>query len=189
MSKADLRQSALKSRRSLARESIRAQSAEVMTVLLGLPEYARAKTVASYSAKKDEVQTSGIIEQALSSGKNVLVPRVDLTSESLSFCEIHSLSELSPGSFGILEPRGSAPSRPLSESEVVLVPVVAWDEKGNRLGYGRGYFDKALKSRGRSLAAGLALESQRFPTIPQDSDDERLDVIITERRIVRMEAK
>ncbi|MDV3277584.1 MAG: 5-formyltetrahydrofolate cyclo-ligase [Nitrososphaerales archaeon] len=189
MSKTDLRQAALKSRRSLTSQSIETLSAEVERVLLQLPEFMEARTVATYVAKSDEVQTAGIIDAALARKKRVLVPRAGPASLELSFFEIHSLSELSPGSFGVLEPGKGAQGFPLSDSEIVLVPIVAWDEKGHRLGYGKGYFDKALRSRGTALAAGLALESQRFPAVPQGPSDSPLDVIVTERRIVRVEAR
>ncbi len=186
MSKTDLRQAALKSRRSLTNENLGALSAEVKRMLLELPEFVEARTVATYVAKSDEVQTAGVIDAALAGGKRVLVPRADPASLQLSFFEIHSLSELSPGSFGVLEPGEGALRFPLSDSEVVLVPVVAWDEKGHRLGYGRGYFDNALKSRGAALALGLALESQRFPKVPQGPYDSLLDAIVTEKRVVRV---
>jgi len=62
---------------------------------------------------------------------------------------------------------------------------VAWDEKGRRLGYGAGYFDRALAGASRTTKVGLALESQRLARIPESKHDVPLDVIVTERRVVR----
>ena len=188
MSKGELRQLALRSRRSVAPESLAALSSEVQRLFLELPEFQRAETVAAYASKEDEVETRGIIGAALAGRKRVAVPRVDQGSATLSFRLIESLIQLSPGSFGVPEPPAELRSVTLEECDIVAVPVVAWDESGNRLGYGRGYFDKALKSRGRAFAAGLALEAQRYPDIPQGPSDVPLDAIVTERRVVRVEA-
>ena len=73
----------------------------------------------------------------------------------------------------------------LSETDLVLVPLVAWDDRGHRIGYGRGYFDRALAMRGPSLAIGLALESQHVPTIPEVPSDVSMDMVVTEKRVLR----
>jgi 5-formyltetrahydrofolate cyclo-ligase len=186
LSKNGLRQSALKSRRSLGRSELDSLSERIKARLLRLPEYASARTLSSYVAKSDEVQTARIIESALAGGKRVLVPRSDPASFQLTFAEISSLSELIPGHFGVLEPPPNAPPVRLDESDVVLVPVVAWDEDGQRLGYGKGYFDRALKVNPRPVRIGLALESQRHEEIPQSPADVRLDLIVTEQRVVAL---
>ncbi len=182
MSKSELRLKALESRRSLPPERLEELSRAVQARLEGLPYYNRAKVVASYVAKRHEVRTQGIIESALSSGKKVIVPKTNLLTKRLTFHHIKSLSELSPGAFGILEPGPRAKPAPLSEADVVLVPVVAWDGRGHRLGYGRGYFDRELKSKGKAVSVGLALESQRFESVPQSFHDVPLEAIVTEDR-------
>lgn len=185
MSKNEFRQRALRSRRSLPRQEIGSLSELVKGRLLGLPEFASARTIASYVAKSDEVQTAGIIEAALAGGKTVLVPRSDPVSSELIFSEIDSLSELSPGHFGVLEPPATARPVPLDQSDIVLVPVVAWDDSGRRLGYGKGYFDRALRMNLGPLKIGLALESQRFGEVPHSSTDVPLNAMVTEERILR----
>jgi 5-formyltetrahydrofolate cyclo-ligase len=144
-----------------------------------------ADVIASYVSKKDEVQTSGILLSAFSSGKRVLVPRSDPASMSLFFHEIESLDQLAPGSFGVLEPPVESKVVPLSESQLVIVPVVAWDGRGRRVGYGKGYFDRGLKSRGMAVCAGLAFESQRWDFLPTTPSDVPLDIMVTERRVLR----
>jgi 5-formyltetrahydrofolate cyclo-ligase len=155
--------------------------------LLSVKEYKAATLVISYCAQDDEVQTRPIIERALANGKRVAVIVTDVPSKTLSFSEIKSFEDdLAPGAFGIREPKPGL-LRPVSieEADVVLVPLVAWDEKGHRLGYGAGYFDRALAGAGRTTKVGLALESQRFEQIPESKHDVPLDVIVTETRIVR----
>jgi 5-formyltetrahydrofolate cyclo-ligase len=185
MSKNEIRKDALKSRRLLSAEQVELLSARVQANLQALPEYSEARVLASYVAKRDEVQTRGIIESSLSAGKRILVPRSDPARVSLSFHEIHSLDELAPGNFGVPEPPAGSEVVPLREAQLVLVPVVAWDSDGQRMGYGRGYFDMELKSRGGAVSAGLAFESQHRDTLPVTTSDVPLDMVVTDRRVHR----
>jgi 5-formyltetrahydrofolate cyclo-ligase len=185
--KQELRDAALRRRRSIARGKLDALSKHVEENLLSLKEYKDAKLVISYCAKDDEVQTRHIIERALAEGKRFAVIATDVHSKTLSFHEITSFQDdLAPGAFGILEPKpGKTTQVSIEDADVVLVPLVAWDEKGHRLGYGAGYFDRALVGAGRATKVGLALESQRLAHIPESRHDIPLDVIVTERRVVR----
>ena len=82
----------------------------------------------------------------------------------------------------MLEPPETSAPVPLARAQLVLVPVVAWDEKGGRIGYGKGYFDRELRHRGRALSVGLAFESQRVEEVPATQLDVPLDVFVTEKR-------
>ncbi|HVC27823.1 MAG TPA: 5-formyltetrahydrofolate cyclo-ligase [Nitrososphaerales archaeon] len=185
--KQELRAIALLKRRSMDPEELAARSSRVEVNLLSLKEYKSAAMVVSYCAKDDEVQTRPIIERALADGKRVAVILTDVPTKTLSFSEIKSFEgDLAPGTFGILEPKpGRVRPVPFAEADLVLVPLVAWDEKGHRLGYGAGYFDRALEGARRITKVGLALESQRLTRIPESRYDVPLDVIVTERRVVR----
>lgn len=185
--KQGLRAVALRKRRSIDREELAALSSRVKANLLSLKEYKDATLVISYCAKDDEVQTRPIIERALADGKRVAVIVTDVASKTLSFSEVKSFEDdLAPGAFGILEPKpGRIRPASIAQADVVLVPLVAWDEKGHRLGYGAGYFDRALAGAKRITKVGLALESQRLARIPESGHDVSLDVIVTEKRVVR----
>jgi 5-formyltetrahydrofolate cyclo-ligase len=148
-----------------------------------MPEYAGASSLASYVAKRDEVETRGIIRDALSSGKAVSVPRTQ--EGGIAFYRISGLSDLSTGSFGVMEPGERLARVSLDGTQLVLVPVVAWDDAGNRLGHGSGLYDRALADRGGSFAAGLAFESQRSDRLPATPKDMPLDAVVTEERVVR----
>jgi len=185
VTKPELRENALKARRGLSGVELADLSGRVAQNLSTVPEFQKSTTLASYVAKDDEVQTAPIIERALKEGKRVFVP---LTQPSgLLFFQIGSLDALAPGNFGVLEPipgRGT-PSMPLNATDVVLVPLAAWDDSGNRIGYGKGYFDGALRSRGASVSIGLALEAQHVERIPATTSDVPLDMVVTELRVVR----
>ncbi|HYC12514.1 MAG TPA: 5-formyltetrahydrofolate cyclo-ligase [Nitrososphaerales archaeon] len=185
MSKREVRKEVLQTRKGLAAEDVRRLSRKVHENLLSLSEFGTAKVIASYVAKRDEVQTDEILRQALESGKKVIVPRSDLSSVRLRFHEIRSLAELLPGAFGIPEPPTGSPTVPLADADVVLVPMVAWDLEGHRVGYGKGYFDRELKSRGDALGVGLAFEFQRRDSLPATPTDVPMDAVVTDGRVVR----
>jgi 5-formyltetrahydrofolate cyclo-ligase len=188
--KKEIRERALLARRAVTPDELDALSARVGINLVGQPEFKRARCVASYVGMKGEVQTAAILEGAIASRKRVIVPKTDVRSGLLLFYEIRGLESLGPGTFGVLEPlAGDAPQVPLAASDVVLVPLLAWDARGFRVGYGKGYFDRALADRGRSVAIGLALEAQKVDRVPETSHDVRLDMVLTERRVLRFGAK
>jgi 5-formyltetrahydrofolate cyclo-ligase len=185
--KQELRAQALRRRRSIDPQELAMLSSRVGANLLTVKEYNSATLVISYCAMDDEVQTRPIIERALADGKRVAVIVTDVPSKTLSFSEIKSFEDdLAPGTFGIREPKpGQIRPVTIAQADIVLVPLVAWDEKGHRLGYGAGYFDRALAVATRITKVGLALESQRLPQIPESRHDVPLDIIVTERRVLR----
>lgn len=185
MSKKEIRAEKLAGRRAIPYSRVKRMSRMVQQNLQDLSQYKSARRIASYVSKEDEVHTVPIIERALSEGKSVLVPKVDAATNTLLFFEIKGARELSDGYFGILEPAKEESSVPLETSDIVLVPLVAWDARGHRIGYGGGFFDRALSGRGKSLAVGLGFESQSVPRIPESSSDARLDMIVTEARVLR----
>jgi 5-formyltetrahydrofolate cyclo-ligase len=184
-SKSQLRAQALQARQAIPPDLLLSQSRLVEERLVSEKEYRHARAVATYVSKEDEVQTRGLIGRMLKEGKKVVVPLVDSPSKSLRFFETRGLDDLSPGRFGILEPRRRSAPVQLGDCDVVLVPLVAWDEEGHRIGYGKGFFDRALAARGHTFSIGLALESQLVPKIPADRSDVRLDMIVTESRVLR----
>jgi 5-formyltetrahydrofolate cyclo-ligase len=150
-----------------------------------LPEYRNSETIATYVATSGEVQTEQIIRDSLNYGKRVLVPKV-ISREKLMFSEIKDMTDLARGEFGLLEPKTHLIHEiPLGEAEIILVPLVAWDEWGNRIGHGRGYFDFALANLPKNLKVGLAFEAQRVDRIPREEHDVPLDLVITEERQIR----
>ena len=185
--KSQLRQKALSIRRSIGDEEVKSLSTRIETRLYALTEYEAASTIATYVARPDEVQTVSIIRHSLAAEKRILVPKTDTVGKRLIFSEIYDFDrELSSGVMGILEPRPEF-LRPvnLAEADLILVPVVAWDERGYRLGYGAGYFDRTLGGLVRDvITIGLGLEVQRFDELPVESHDVPLDMIITEGRVI-----
>lgn len=154
--------------------------------LLGLPEFRRAGSVLLYASFRSEVSTVEIIEEALAMGKAVSVPKSDPEALSLTPRSITGLGDLSPGYMGIPEPRDAAPMVANNEVEMVIIPGTAFDPNGWRLGYGKGYYDKFLHGlKGRVLLVALAFEEQLVEGLPHEGHDVPVDIIVTDKRVIR----
>ncbi|MEM2638228.1 MAG: 5-formyltetrahydrofolate cyclo-ligase [Candidatus Hadarchaeales archaeon] len=187
----DLREKKKAEREALTFEEVLEKSRKIKEKLFSLPEFKSAKTVAFYVAKEEakEVRTQEMIVETLELGKKVLVPFV--VGNEIEFTEISGLCDLQPGTFGILEPRIEIRKKiSLEQIELVVVPGIAFDLKGRRIGYGKGFYDRFL-SRLFSVnpnvcVVGLAFEMQLVENIPnQKSADVPVKILITEERILR----
>lgn len=180
--KKELRRIFLKTRSELAAEDIIEKSAKIMSRLFSLSEFRGAKTIMFYVDAGNEVKTRDGITKALSEWKRVVVPKVK-KGYGLLAIEIKSLDELSPGTFGILEPAGEKGISP-EEIDLVVVPGVAFDKRGNRMGYGAGYYDSFLpKLRPEVKKVAIAFEMQVTDSLPAEEHDVKMDLIITENTI------
>ena len=143
--------------------------------------YQKAQTVFLYCSTAEEIDTSHLMENALQAGKRVCVP-LCTGPGIMEARELKDLAQLSPGRFGILEP--PADSAPISPEEIDLciVPCLAADTAGNRLGYGGGYYDRFL-ARTPAPAAALFAGRRFLRTLPTEPHDQRSDIIVTERQV------
>jgi len=176
-----LRKQALNKRFNLTAEQRRAASTEIEARLFGLPEFRAASTVMFYASFQSEVETHHMIRRALAEGKRVVLPRVK--GKELELLEIENFDrDVAPGAWGILEPEGGKPAQ-LREIGLIVLPGAAFDEQGNRIGYGAGYYDKLLPLFKGSTAA-LAFELQLVSAVPAASHDIPVQKIITEKRVI-----
>ena len=152
--------------------------------LFKLPEYQKARAILSYVSMEEEVSTRVIIANLISIGKTVVVPIVDPKTETLTFHEIKSADELVPGYKGIPEPKNCACVFPCAGIDLAIIPGLAFDEKGRRLGRGKGMFDKCLGELACPKIA-LAFDFQVVSSVPAASHDLPVDIIITEKRVIR----
>ena len=140
----------------------------------------------SYVSIGNEVRTVGIIEKLLEEGKNVSVPLCIPETTGLVASRIYHLDELEPTYFGLLEPKKEF-IRPVEPQaiEMILIPGLAFDRKGNRLGLGKGYYDRFLtRLSANVLKIGLAYRFQIIEEVPIGSWDVPLDIIITDKEII-----
>ena len=162
-------------------------SREICAKFAALPEYAAAGTVMYYVDVRSEVRTRHDLAGALTHGKRIVVPYC--VDGELELFHLQSMDELSIGAYKILEPRVELRALPekkirADELDLIMVPGVAFDRRGARMGHGFGYYDKLLEhARVNCPLVALAFECQMFPEIPTAPHDVFMDKIITEAAI------
>lgn len=176
--KEDIRKRLLKIRRSLSKEEVLQMSRKIRERLFDLPEYRTSKVVMFYISHDNEVDTREMIAESLYT-KKVLVPFTE--KENIYPVVIESLNNLNRGAFGILEPREKKIHR--RKIDMIIVPGVAFDHRGYRIGYGKGFYDRFLKER-HGIKIGLAYDFQIVERIPENEGDIPVDKIITEKRVI-----
>ena len=152
-----------------------------------LYEWKNAKFVHIYvSAVNNEVDTLGLIYEMFDLGKKVIVPRCSENAHYLDNIRINSLNDLKPSKYGIMEPEYD-PDRIIKpeDFDAVIVPLLAFDRAGNRLGFGGGYYDTLLKQCS-CPKIGFAYSFQEIETLPVEEHDQKLTIIITEKEIIRI---
>jgi len=139
----------------------------------------KVQNVCIYISKDHEVETKNLIRELLNV-KNILIPFVD--GNNLKISQIHNHSNLQMGKYGVLETKNKQEFE--GNIDLIIVPGLAFDKKGNRLGRGKGYYDRFLK-RINGLKVGLAFDEQVIDNLPIEKHDVPLDLIITDKQIIK----
>ncbi|MCD8020244.1 MAG: 5-formyltetrahydrofolate cyclo-ligase [Clostridiales bacterium] len=176
-----LRKEMRKKRDSLTMDQICEQSNRCLDQLKGLLEFQKAEWIYSYMAIGSEVDTILMISEFIRMGKQVAVPKVE--KDVIVFYEIQSIKDCKPGLFGILEPVSY--KAPAEDPGLILLPGLAFDKAGNRLGYGGGYYDKYLKAHPDFSSVALAFELQLLDDVPCEKHDKQVEYIVTPDRIIK----
>lgn len=181
MNKSLIRQNMLQSRRALSAADVSVLSCRAQRNFIASDVFRRARVLALYSPVHQEIATERIAAAAIEAGKRICYPRV--AGQTLVFGEVASPEALRPGRFSIPEPLPAAP-RLDGVIDVLLVPGLAFDVQGFRLGYGRGYYDRYLADVAAGvLAVGLCYDFQVCAAVPQEPHDRRLDWLVTESSV------
>jgi len=189
--KKTLRKKVLEKRRSIPFPEKKRKDNLIKHNIFNFTGFKEAKTVLFYASFGTEVDTISIIDESLKMGKKVIVPKVDKESHRLRLYEIKDLRELSPGFMGIPEP--SLPDeriRQIKDVDLAIIPGTAFDYSGNRLGYGAGYYDILLSGTEKKIPfVALAYEEQLVDSIPSETHDVKVDIIITDKQVIRIKKK
>lgn len=182
--KAQLRLRLLAQRSGLPQAEIQRKSQAIAVHVGAVASFCTSQTIMLYLALPHEVQTIWLVREARRRAKRVVVPVVrgaDLVAVELP----DDLARLRQGAYGILEPLETAPSVAPEALQCILVPGVAFDRRGGRLGYGRGYYDRFLRRvPARTRCYGLAFALQMVPRVPQMPHDIRMHGVVTERGVL-----
>lgn len=181
-----LREEIYAGRNTLSREWVDTTSAAVAERLVSLVEFIAAPAVFCYLSCRGEVDTTNIIAKCYSAAKTVIVPAYDCAEKTYGASELKQDAELKTGKYGILEP--VCPrwlDKELPPTALCLVPGVAFDRSGARVGHGAGIYDRLLrlKELKNCVKIGLAFDFQIFETVPFNEYDVFMDMIITENYV------
>jgi 5-formyltetrahydrofolate cyclo-ligase len=185
--RAHLRQR-LRALRSQLPDSARRAHAEAITRrVLALPAWQTARRVALFASLPEEVDTAGIIAEAQARGLFVALPVVDGDRARIFLREYSSpagVRALVAGVWGIAEPEAGAPEVDPATLELVLVPCLAADPRGHRLGYGKGHYDRLLPLARNAVRVAVLFDFQLIAEVPELDHDAVVDWVVTERRVV-----
>lgn len=187
--KKEIRQEVLKKRDSLSLDNRIQLSRKICDRLFNLKEFQQAGVVHFFLTAKSEVFTEEAVRKAMTSGKEVVVPVMHKRHKGIFLSRLHDYDrELILTNQGITEPGPEFYSEvPLKEVELMVLPGVAFDINGHRLGYGAGYYDRLLENgENRPLLVALAFELQVVENIPTGNHDVKVDKIVTEERIIEV---
>ncbi|HEY4716966.1 MAG TPA: 5-formyltetrahydrofolate cyclo-ligase [bacterium] len=179
--KETLRKRLLKKRAELDAKDALNKSNIITSRVIALREFMHAGSIAFYTSVKNEVDTSAIFKYAKALDKEIAFPKVH--GEGIKFHIIKDLSELDKGRFGIPEPDSVNAEIRVKDVNLFLIPGVAFDKSGFRLGYGKGYYDRIVCDV-KGFMLGLAFDFQIVETIHPSENDIKVDKIVTEKRII-----
>jgi len=186
-SKEDIRKRILDIRGMMTSEDRSRKSKTIGQKLQGMEFYKKAAMIMGYMDFRNEVMMGHILKEAKRSGKRILLPISVPRDHSLLIAEVSDFErDLRPGAYGIMEPRLENVALQIDpfEIDIIIVPGVAFDPAGHRIGYGAGYYDRFLASlSSKTLKLGLAFQEQIVSHIPADIHDIAMDVIITDKHV------
>jgi len=183
MEKEDFRRKALEKRKNLSEIDRKNKSKEILLKIVEQPEFQNAENILCYVNFGSEVETEELIKKMFKN-KTIIVPRVNHEQSMLDLCKINSLEDLEKSAWQIPEPReDNCKHFDIQNLDLAILPGTAFDKKGNRMGYGKGFFDKLLEKK-IIPTIGLAFDNQLYNEIPHEEHDKKVDKIITEKKIV-----
>ena len=183
MNKKELRAQLLDTRKNISEEDRNKKSKIIIDKLMSTVEYKNANTIMAFASFGTEVNTHDFIKTSLASGKRIILPITINEDRSLFLQEIKSFDELKKGTYGILEPEMKE-NFDRSKLDLVIVPGVAFDHRGYRMGYGGGYYDRFLSSLDkRTKIVAINFEELYVYRVIISRFDMKVPVLITDRKI------
>lgn len=183
--KNDLRERVLPQRKEIPEDEWLKKSKAILSSLTDTDFFEEANVVHTYVSMNErrEVNTDELIQELFESEKKVVVPITNFSEHSLNHVELRSFGELITNKWGVRDPEVKENEVQAEELDLIIIPMAAADRKGNRLGYGQGFYDRFLKQT-EGFKVGLIFSDFLFDEIPAEDFDIKLDVIITEDELI-----
>lgn len=183
--KAQIRERIINIRNKMSNEEVEQKSSQIVQQVIKTPEYEEADNLLLYADYKKEVMTRKLFEHALLHKKKIYFPKC-LDENNMEFYQVTSINQLFEGYKGIFEPSENEANKykvDLTQDTLAIIPGVAFDLNGYRIGYGKGFYDKYLWNKRQMTYMALAFSNQIVDEIPNNEFDIRMDKIVTEEMI------
>ena len=181
-----LRKSIEKKRNTLSTSEVLEKSSRIKKRIFEMDLFRDAQTILFYVSYGNEVYTHDMIKESISLGKTVVVPKSVTKNNALILSRLTDWDNLEVGAYNILELKQESIEQVDVESvDLIIVPGVVFDESGNRIGHGKGYYDRLLNDSRNIPSVGLAFEFQIVENIKSEQHDEKIDIIITGDRVIK----
>ena len=180
-----LRSRMRRARAAISRDAAAQAARTAASHLLGIAELDGIAVAGIYAALDEELGTREAAEGLRARGIQVAYPRIALHERVLRFHLVHGPDELEPGPFRIPQPAAHTQAVDLDRISMLIVPGLAFDERGGRLGWGKGYYDATLAHARHSFRVGYAYAFQLVPEVPQRSHDISMDLVVTDAGVIR----
>ncbi len=183
--KREIRSLIQKKRKKMTVSEVIEKSGRIKNRLFSMKEFQNAKTILFYISYDNEVNTHEMVQESLQQKKHLIVPVSDVKTHSIICSTLLKWDDLAIGAYDILEPRKDCIEKIAPESiDLMILPGIAFDCEGNRIGHGKGYYDRLLENNLQAHRFGLAFELQIVEKIPSTKYDRKVEKIITEKRII-----
>lgn len=183
-----VRKELLRKRDAIPPEVRRAKNRLIQERLLSIEEYRNAAAIFFFASFRSEFDTTELIKISLAAGKRAVLPKADRERQELLLYEIRDFSDLKPGYMGIPEPASPETLVSINDIDLVIIPGAGFDSQGNRIGYGGGYYDRLLSGMQKQVPLiAPAYEEQIIDSIPSEPHDIKVQMIVTDRQLIRCE--
>lgn len=184
--KKEIRKQICRKREALSAEAVKNKSTAIQEKVLQLPEYKEADHILLYADFRHEVMTKDLFVAAIRDKKKVYFPKCESDSNHMDFYQVISVMQLEDGMWGVKEPKADEAHKYhyfQEENTLAIVPGVAFDTQGYRIGYGKGYYDTYLADKRAITLVALAYAEQLLEEVPHEAHDLKMDKIVTEKII------
>ncbi|MBN2222832.1 MAG: 5-formyltetrahydrofolate cyclo-ligase [Vallitaleaceae bacterium] len=177
LTKRQIRQILLEKRNALEDKEVKENSQYIIEQIIVSKEYQACKQLFLYSPKGNEIDVSKLFSIALKDNKTIAFPKV-MSKEEIAFYRVSSLDDLQEGTFGVYEPNTQEGLVGCSRETLMIIPGIAFDQQGNRIGFGAGYYDRYLSKNTPLASFGVAYPWQIFEQLPKEEYDIALTRIL-----------